>query len=153
MLTDLLPSTIDNTYRGRLIGLWLFGLLAVKVPMGVNVILNAASVATSADGIPVQSFGAAGASSFLSMFATWGLSQLLLGLCCVLVLVRYRSLVPFMFLLMLCEHVGRKAIQLFYPIASIGEPPGTYINAVLLGIMVLGLVLSLWRSPQRRSEA
>jgi hypothetical protein len=152
MLTDLLPSTVDNTFRGRRIALWLFGLLAVKVAMGVNVILNAESVATTADGIPVQSFGAAGASSFLSMFAAWGLSQLLLGLGCLLVLVRYRSLVPLMFLLALLEQVGRKTIQLFYPITRIGDPPGTYVNAVLLGIMVLGLVLSLWRSPQYRGR-
>lgn len=152
MLTGLLPSVIDNSYRGRRIGLWLFGLLLVKVAMGVNIILHAESVAVSADGIPVQSFGAGGASSFLSMFAAWGLSQLLLGLCCVLVLVRYRSLVPFMFLVLLLEHVGRKAIQMSYPIARVGDPPGTVINAVLLGIMVLGLVLSLWRSPRGGSE-
>jgi hypothetical protein len=57
-----------------------------------------------------------------------------------------------MFLLALLEQVGRKTIQLFYPITRIGEPPGTYINAVLLGIMVLGLVLSLWRSPQYRGR-
>lgn len=150
MLSDLLPSAIDNNYRGRRIALWLFGLLGVKVAMGINVILNAESVATAADGIPVQSFGAAGASSFLSMFAAWGLSQLLFGLGCVLVLLRYRSLVPLMFLLALFEQVGRKVIQLFYPISRIGESPGTYINAVLLGIMVLGLGLSLWRSPQHR---
>lgn len=153
MLTDLLPATIDNTYRGRRAGLWLFGLLAVKVVMGVNVILNAESVATSADGIPVDSFGSGGASSFLSMFATWGLSQLLLGLFCVLVLVRYRSLVPFMFLLLLVEHVGRKAIQLAYPISRVGESPAPYINAALLSIMLVGLAFSLWRAPQRRSAA
>jgi hypothetical protein len=41
--------------------------------------------------------------------------------------------------------VGRKLLQLQWPVERIGSPSGTYINAVLLGIMVLGLMLSLWR--------
>lgn len=40
---------------------------------------------------------------------------------------------------------GRKLLQLYWPIERIGAPPGTYINAALLGIMALGFVLSLWR--------
>jgi hypothetical protein len=61
------------------------------------------------------------------------------------VLLRYRSLVPLAFLALLLEQAGRKVLQLYLPIERIGTPPGIYINAVLLGIMALGLLLSLWR--------
>lgn len=145
MLVDLLPRVADNRYPGRRPGLWLFALMLLKIPMGVNVMLNAPSVAQSADGIPVQTFGGAAGSAFVSIFAAWGLCQLVLGLSCLAVLLRYRSLVPLAFLALLLEQGGRKLLQVWWPIERVGAPPGTYVNAVLLGIMALGLVLSLWR--------
>ena len=145
MLADLFPRVADNRYPGRRLGLWLFALMPLKIAMGLNVMFNAPSVAKSADGIPVHTFGGAAGSAFLFMFAAWGLCQLVLGLSCLVVLLRYRSLVPLAFLALLLEQAGRKLLQLYWPIERIGAPPGTYINAVLLGIMALGFVLSLWR--------
>lgn len=145
VLADLFPRVADNRYMGRRLGLWLFALMTLKIAMGVNVMVNARSVAQSADGIPLQTFGTAGGAAFLSMFAAWGLCQLVFGLGCLIVLLRYRRLVPLAFLALLMEQAGRKLLQLYWPIERAGTPPGPYINAVLLGIMVLGLVLSLWR--------
>jgi hypothetical protein len=145
VLADLFPRVADNRYPGRRPGLWLFALMPLKIAMGLNVMLNAPSVARSADGIPVDSFGSAGRAAFLFMFAAWGLCQLVLGLACLVVLVRYRSLVPVSFLGLLIEQAGRKLLQLHWPIERLGSPPGTYINAVLLGILLIGLGLALWR--------
>jgi len=85
VLADLVPRVADNRYGGRRLGLWLFALMLLKVPMGTNVMINAPEVATTADGIPVDTFGGAAASAFLFMFAVWGLCQLVLGLSCLLV--------------------------------------------------------------------
>lgn len=148
MLAKLFPRVADNQYCGQRLGLWLFALMPLKIAMGVNVVFNAPSVARSADGIPLQTFGPSGSAAFLSMFAAWGLCQLVLGLACLVVLLRYRSLVPAAFLALLLEQAGRKLLQLHWPIERIGTPPGTFINAALLSIMVLGLLLSLW--PARR---
>jgi hypothetical protein len=144
-LVDLFPRVADNRYPGRRLGLWLFALMPLKIAMGLNVMLNAPSVAESADGIPVETFGGAAGAAFLSMFAAWGLCQLVLGLSCLVVLLRYRSLVPAAFLALLLEQAGRKLLQIYWPIERVGAPPGTSINAVLLGLMVLGVILSLWR--------
>lgn len=47
------PERVDNTHRGHKLALWLFGLLLlVRGTMGINSIVNARSVATTADGIP-----------------------------------------------------------------------------------------------------
>ena len=119
--------------------------MPLKIAMGLNVMLNAPSVAESADGIPLHTFNGGAGRAFVFMFAAWGLCQLVLGLSCLVVLVRYRSLVPLAFLALLLEQAGRRLLQLYWPIERIGAAPGTYINAVLLGIMALGLVLSLWR--------
>ena len=145
VLADLFPRVADNHYLGHRLGLWLFALMPLKIAMGLNVMLNAPSVALSADGVPVQTFGEAAGPAFLFMFAAWGLCQLVLGLCCLVVLLRYRSLVPLAFLALLLEQAGRRLLQLSWPIERIGTPPGGAINAVILGILVVGLVLSVWR--------
>jgi hypothetical protein len=145
MLADLFPRTANNHYPGRRIGLWLFALMSLKIPMGVNILFNGRTVAQSADGIPLDTFGENGAPAFLSIFAAWGLCQIVFGLACLVVLCRYRSLVPLAFLGLLLEQAGRKILQLYLPIERIGTPPGDYVNAALLGIIVLGLLLSLWR--------
>jgi hypothetical protein len=70
------------------------------------------------------------------------------GLLCVLVLVRYRSMVPFMFALLLLQHLSSRVIIHFLPIVRIGAPPAAVINLIFLTLMVIGLGLSLW--PRRR---
>jgi hypothetical protein len=149
MLSSLLPRCVDNTYRGHRLALGLLGLLVlVKIGIGVNSIFNGRSVAISADGIPLDTFGPAGAQAVVSLFALWGLSQLLLGLLGLLVLVRYRGMVPFLFALFLLEHLSRRLIATCLPIVRVGTPPGPVINLVLLALMILGLVLSLLRTTR-----
>ena len=148
MLNQFLPPQIDNTYRGHKLALWLFGLIVLmKVAMSVNSIFNGRVVASSADGIPLDTFTPAGAQAVVSLFAAWGLGQLMICLLCILVLVRYRAWIPFMFALLLVEHLGRRLIFWVMPIVRTGSSPGFAINLVLLALMILGLVLSLWRRP------
>jgi hypothetical protein len=144
MLERLLPRRADNAYGGRKAALWLFALLTlVKGAMGLNSIFNGYSVATGADGIPLDTYTPAGARAFVSMFAAWGLAQVVLCLLCVLVLARYRALVPFMFALLLLEHLCRRLLFLLMPVERAGAPPGPYVNVALAGLMVVGLALSL----------
>lgn len=154
MFRQLLPQRIDNSYRGHKLALWLFGLIVLmKTAMSVNSILLGHKVATSADGIPLDTFPPAAAQTVLSLFAIWGLAHFMICLLCILVLFRYRALVPFMFLFLLLEHLGRKLILYFIPIGRSGTPPGSYVNLILLGAMVLGLVLSLRRKNAVQSAA
>jgi hypothetical protein len=118
--------------------------MPLKIAMGVNVMANTQSVAEAADGVPVHSFGAAAGTAFLFAFAAWGLCQLVLGLASLLVILRYRSLVPLAFLALLLEQVGRMLLKLHWPIERVGTPPGPYINAVFVAILVVGFLLSLW---------
>jgi hypothetical protein len=145
MFSQLLPRTIDNTYRGHKLALWLLGLLVfMKVAMSLNSIFNGYSVASSADGIPLDSYPPAAARTIVALFGIWGLGLFMICLLGILALARYRGMVPFMFALFLVEHVSRKLILQFRPIVRTGNPPASAINLALLALMVVGLALSLW---------
>lgn len=144
MLQRLLPQHIDNTFRGHRLALWLFGVLVLmKGGIGLGTIFNGRSAATSADRIPLDTFSPAGEQAFVSLFAAWGLSQLMLNLIGLLVLVRYRALVPLMFALLLLEHLARRLIFVVLPIASTGTSPGFFVNLGFVAVMIIGLALSL----------
>src|SRR5712691_3962467 len=144
MFNQLLPQRIDNTYRGHKVALWLFALLLfMRVAMSLNSIFNGYSVASSADGIPLDTFTPAAARTVVSLFALLGLSNFVICLLCILVLARYRSTIPLMFAVLLLEYLSRKLILQFLPIVRTGTPPGFYVNLVLLALMIVGLALSL----------
>jgi hypothetical protein len=153
MIDLLLPQRADNTYRGHKLALWLFGFIVfVKTAIGGGTLFNGRVAAMNADGIPLDTFGAAGAQAFISIFAAWGLSQLMLSAIAILVLVRYRSLVPFMFTLLIFEHVIRRVIFVVLPMPRTGSAPGFWINVALVGIMAVGLILSLLRRREAVSS-
>lgn len=153
MIQALIPKRADNTYSGHKLALWLFGFIVFfKTAIGGGTLFNGRAAAMNADGIPLDTFGSAGAQAFISIFAAWGLSQLMLSAIAILVLVRYRSLVPFMFVLLLVEHVVRRVIFIVLPMPRVGAAPGFWINMALVGIMAVGLLLSLkpYSIPQSR---
>jgi hypothetical protein len=145
MLSAILPQQIDNAYRGHKIALWLFGLLLIlRTVIGVNSIVNGYLIASTADGIPLDSYGPAAAQTVVTLFALLGLSTLIICALGVLTLVRYRAMVPLMFALLLLEYAARKLILYLMPIAKTGASPGWVVNLVLLTLMLAGLALSLW---------
>lgn len=60
------------------------------------------------------------------------------------VLVRYRALIPFMFALFLMDRLARNLILQLIPIERTGTPPVSAITLGLLAVTILGLLLSLW---------
>jgi hypothetical protein len=141
--TPLLPPVLDNAYRGHRAGLWLFALvLLVRTGIALGTTFNGREAAQSADGIPLDSFGAGGAQTVVALFAIWGLAHLVLGALGIVALVRYRAMVPVLFLV---EHVARRWSLMVHAIPRTGAAPGGMINRVLLAVTLVGLVLSLWR--------
>lgn len=153
MLHRLLPRQIDNEYGGHKLALWILGaVVAMKGAIGLGTIFNGRSAAIGADGIPLATFTPAGQDAFVSLFAAWGLSQLILNLVGLVVLVRYRALAAFMFALLLLEHSARKLIFWVLPLPRDGTPPGLFINLGLVAAMLTGLVLSLRQArPETRA--
>lgn len=145
MLSRLFPSPADNRFEGLRPALWLLGVLIfLKVAMSLNSIFNTESVAVGADGIPLASYGPAAARQVLLLFALLSLAQLTLSLIALTVLIRYRTLVPFVYLVLLGEQLARRAIARTYsaPGARMTDT-AWYVNYGLLTLLVLGLALSL----------
>src|ERR1035437_1915997 len=137
MLGRLLPARVDNTYHRSKIALWVFALLLLlESVIGTNSIFMAQSVAGTADGIPLEAFAPAAAQAVVSLFAMLGLAHLVMCVLCLIVLLRYRALVPLMFTLLLVDQMGRRVIRYFLPIPTIGSPPGNIVTIVLLTLMV-----------------
>ena len=146
MFEKLLPQPIDNTYSGSKIALWLFGLIVfVHIVQSVMVIVNGHMVAQSADGIPLENYPAAAAQTIVAIFMVSSLRRLIISLMCAVVLFRYRSAVPLMFVVLGLSYLGGQVIFQFVPIVRVGNPPGVVMNLIMFGLTIVGLALSLWR--------
>jgi hypothetical protein len=142
----LLPRPIDNRYSGSKIALWLFGLIVfVQILQSVMVLVNGYSIAQSADGIPLETYPAAAAQTTLALFMVGSLRRLVISLMCAVVLFRYRSAVPLMFVALGLNYLGGQVIFQFVPIVRVGTPPGVVMTFIMFGLSVVGLALSLWR--------
>jgi len=138
----IFPRQIDNTYRGHPLGIWMFSLIVLlKLIIGTNSTFNTHTVATG-DGIAVDSFAAGAAEMVIAMFAQLGFGHLLLGILGLIVLIRYRAMIPLILLLFAADFLGRKAVALLHPTHS-SSSVGFYINMALLAITLIGLALSL----------
>ena len=147
MLTRIFPTQIDNTHHGHRAALWLLGVFVLlKLVMSTNSLLNTRSVATGGDGIPLDAMTPDGVQVTLMLFALLALGQLILGLLAALVLIRYRAMVPLMFLILMVEQVARRGLIMVYAVPRIGGTPvGFYVSTGLLGMIVIGFGLSLVR--------
>jgi len=153
LLRRLFPRQIDNNFRGRRLGLWLFGVFVfVKLLQGAESVIDSYATATNADGIPLQDYGAAAAQTMVSMFALLGLNLLILPLMGLLALVLYRAMIPLIYFMMLLLYLAGRAVQLAHPIARAGgvQPIGFYVNLILLAILLMGFALSLTRAGSKR---
>ena len=153
MLARLFPRQFDNRYDGWRTALWVLGLLLfMRLAMSVNSIFNTEQVAAGADKFPLASYGADGARAVLMLFALHAVAELMLALVGVLALVRYRTMVPFVFLLLGAEHVARRFIVQGYAIERSAPTTGAYvINYGVLALLAIGLALSLIPARKRRS--
>jgi hypothetical protein len=152
MFEGVLPRHVDNAFGGQKLAVWLFALiLLVRIAQSVSVLFGGASVVSGADGIPLDSYTPPAAQTVVSLWALLGLTRLLIYLLCLIVVIRYRSIMPFMFGLLLVQDVGRSLVLHFWPIVRVGTPPGPIVNLALTVLTIIGFVLSLL--PRRNPPA
>lgn len=145
MLDRLFPRHVDNRFEGHRAALWLLGLLiALKLVVGFNSIFNTALVAQGADGIPLASFGPVAAREVLTLFALVALGQLILALVALVALIRWRALVPFLYLVSLVEMLARRLIVQTHDVAHpAASSVAWYVTWGVLALLALGLLLCL----------
>jgi len=135
----LLPPVVDNSIRGWRFPTYLFTLVAIVSTVRSLVHLLAPDGgAGSIAGVDLS----AGAPAIIFSFALWGSAQLVYAFLQLTVAFRYRSLVPFLYLLLLIETLLRMLVGHIKPITLSHKPPGEYGNYVVLPVSALMLILS-----------
>jgi hypothetical protein len=150
MFRRLFPRQVDNSFDGHRAALWLLGLfIGLKLVMSINSMLNTVSIATG-DGLPLDSYGPEAARSVLMLFSLMALGQLALAVIALTALIRYRALVPFIYLVLLSEQLARRLIVQSYAVARIETSPAVlYLTWGLLALLAIGLILSLLPARKR----
>jgi hypothetical protein len=149
MFKNLFPKTVTNEYRGASIAKWVFVALTV-LTIGrslAHVFLpdgGAQSIAT----IPLDAFSPNASAVVIGMFAQWGLTQLMFGLIYVLVLWRYQSLIPLMWLFIVFEWTGRLLVGFVKPFETAGTAPGAIGNLL---IPLLALIMFAFALKEQRN--
>lgn len=147
----LLPVKIDSTLRGWKLPFYIFALYAVISTVRSCIHLLAPD--GGAGSIAGMNLSVAGADGIIFAFALWGSSQLLFAVIQLLVVVRYRSLVPLMWLMLILEVLLRELVGATKPVTFAHTPPGALGNQLFLPLAALMLGLSLWSAYRQTSEA
>ena len=149
MIDRLFPAVIDNTFPGKRLALWVFyAMTALTLWRSQHHVFAADGGAQSIATIPLDSYSAGAAEAVIGVFALWGLAQLAMAFVMLLACVRYKALVPLLWLFIFAEYAGRYAISLYKPIETVGTAPGATGNVVFPFVALAMLVLSLW--PTRK---
>jgi len=162
MFKSLFPAQLNNDYRGSKVAIWiLFPLVISKMFMGFNCAgfnpwISNRWVLEHADSIPVGSMDPAAAGTLVFQFAAWGLALLVLSSLGLLALIRYRAMIPLMYLALGVEQIGRKALSFAFPVhrelATAGFSTGSAINWLFSGLLLVGFILSLWKTRPGKPE-
>ena len=140
----LLPAQIDNHYRGLKISQYAFFLItAVTLVRSLIHVFAPDGGAQSIATIPLDSYSAEAASTVILMFSLWGLSQLLMGIVYLGVSLKYRSLIPAMYVLVIFEYAMRIVIGQMKPILTTGTAPGSIGSWIMVPVCAVLLALSL----------
>lgn len=155
MATKIFPKCFDNDFRGHKLALLLLVVITgFKAIMAFNSVFDTYNIAVSADGIPLDSYPADAAQKLVSIFALLGNLHGIIVALSLLVLVRYRSMVPLIYLILIYEYAARKVINHFLDGGSLWfswpTGPAGWILQSLFAAMIVGFGLSLW---ERKSSS
>ncbi len=147
-LERLFPHQIDNRYSGYRLAMFIFiALTAISFGRSLIHVFSFDGGANSIAGLDLTE----GSANIIFSFALWGSSQLILAFIQILVCVRYRKLIPFMYLLMFVETLLRMLVGNMKEPVIDGIPPGGYANYVMIPLTLIMLWLSL-RTPKKTNQ-
>lgn len=143
-MKHLFPNSIDNDYKGNMAPMYLFYLVtAFTVVRSIIHLVSPDGGAQSIATIPLHLYSKDASDTIIHMFAEWGLSQLLFGLFYIVVLTKYKSLIPLMYLFLVLEYSTRLLLSFYKPFELEGQAPGGIGNYLLVPLFIVMFILSL----------
>jgi hypothetical protein len=142
ILAILLPPTAGNVLRGVKLPVYVF--MAISIVSTARSLIHLLAPDGGAGSIAGMDLSVAGANGIIFAFALWGSAQLVYALIQLAVAFRYRSLVPFMYALLILETLLRELVGHMKPVTFRHTPPGALGNWVFLPLAAVMLAWSLW---------
>lgn len=148
MLRRIFPRQFSNEYHGHWLALVLLWIITgFKTIMAYNTAINTRYGAVHADGIPIDSYSQEAGIMVLNIFAKLGNMHFILVAVSLMALIRYRSMVPLIYLILIYEYLSRKLLSTIWmevPFLQLATSTAGAIVQSLFLAMVIGFVLSLW---------
>ena len=145
MLQRVFPTSLDNRFPGHKIALYVFfALTALTLWRSQHHLFANDGGAQSIASIPLDTYSSSAAETVIGIFGLWGLSQLIIGLIYLLAAIRYRALIPFLYLLFTFEYGMRLWVGANKAIETAGTAPGSLINLPFMIVGVVLFALSIW---------
>lgn len=148
VLEVLFPTNLNNTIRGTRIPVYIFALYTLI--SAVRSCIHLLAPDGGAGSIAGMDLTVEGAEGIIFAFALWGSSQLLFAIIQLLVVFRYRSLVPFMWLMLILEVLLRQLVGTMKPVTFAHTPPGAIGNQLILPLAALMLAWSVWSATRHK---
>lgn len=152
MIAKIFPKNINNDYKGYAIAAYVFMIYSmISIARSCVHFFSPDGGARSIAHIDLSQ----GGENIIFVFALWGASQLILAFIQLLVSVRYKSLLPFMYILLFLEYCFRALLGIMKPLvfeAGAGTPPGGYLDKIMIPLALIMLMLSLMTKKAKRSQ-
>ena len=153
MLGRLFPKAFDNAYRGHWLALVILGLLLfLRLAQTGAGLVDPVLISRGADGILFDTFNAPAQAAFAYVFRLLSFLNILVCLIGVLALVRYRAMVPLIYLVLFVLLAGQKVMGLLYPIPRAPEAAGGMVVFAMLAVTLLGGILSMMDTRRKQGE-
>lgn len=134
----LFPSQADNTIRGSRIPFYLFVLIAIIGTVRSFIHMLAPDAGLSS--IAGLNLDFPGSSNVVFFGSQWGAEQLIYAIIQWIVIIRYRSLIPLMWLIQFLETFLRMFVAHIKPITFMHTPPGAIEDKIYLPLS-LGMAI------------
>jgi hypothetical protein len=143
--SSLFPAISDDGKRFKISFAFL---VIVAVVSTVRSLIHMFAPDGGANSIAGLAVNVEGGSNLIAIFAQWGASQLLLAVFYWLAILKYRSLIPLMLLMVVFEQLLRIAVGLLKPLEVASPPPGAIGSWIVLPLALVALLLSLRGDPK-----
>lgn len=141
-LNVILPAKADNFLHGSK---WPFYVFILVATIGViRSCIHIFAPDGGAGSIAGMDLSVTGASEVIFAFALWGSAQFVYAMLQWVVILRYRSLIPLMWMIQIFETLGRMLVGSIKQVTFSHTPPGVYQNYIYLILAISMLGLAVW---------
>ena len=150
MMNTLFPEVANNKFEGNKIAYWVLYFYVFKSFFaGIVHMFASDGGAQSIGSVSLDSFTQGGADSVVTMFGLWGMEQFVIGLIVLVILWRYKSLVPLAWAIYAIEYSGRTFSHAFTPgLVTENTPPGVMVDTILVPLTIFMLIFSIYTTKK-----